>query len=58
MGACAHCQEEVFRGDPFVVTLSEKLIHTECIKPHFEQLRAEPAAETPAYFTVGDESPF
>ncbi len=57
MGACAHCECEVYRGDPFVVTLSDKLLHIDCIQPHFDQLRAPPV-EQPTTYTVGDESPF
>lgn len=60
MGACSHCECEVYRGDPFVITLSEKMLHTGCIQPHFERLRqaTETSADQPAYFIVGDESPF
>lgn len=60
MGTCAHCQCDVHRGDPFVVTLSDKLIHTDCVQPYFERLvRGEPPPPVqPSHYTMGDESPF
>lgn len=63
VGQCASCGEPVCRGDSFVVTLADATLHTGCIKPYFDGVRAklnepEPAAPAIAYRIAGDEDPF
>lgn len=41
VGQCASCGEPVCRGDSFVVTLADATLHTGCIKPYFDGVRAQ-----------------
>ncbi len=67
MGQCSHCKETVHRADRFVVTLSDKTLHVNCVAAHFALIRAgherhgpeieEPAAKS-GWRIAGDEDPF